>query len=657
MEGLLDETYWYYKGYFYKGSLGKNDTIFMKNLWGSKEQDIFFNIENPEVVKERLDSIDFERFNILNKKLLEICIKSNSTNEVYSIINSVKNYDNYKQLIEILDAYDYEIIKKFIVLMINERYEDIIEVLDICQNIKVFENILKSVCTNNYENINTLKLFNVFIEQNENIVSLVPEQEFDKFIDNILCSGVKFINISESEASETRIKELEKIQAYKLNVSNIKFIADIMLNKVVDFGKLISVIYSHNKLSSTKKYIEENFDEFATMYVNENVFNELFGNEEDILIKIINSGILDEHKKKYIKLNTVPLSDINKITDLKENVCMVEELFDNNCILFNEKNINAYWDLIEHYSNNFVKYMDVNLNDSNYKEILSSNREISNSLINDPNTTDNVFNYALVYADDEIEELDPGIAQERIKILIDKRLISITEKNIKELLMKLYHQEITDLINSQESEQEDKAINILLTFELEPELIYKLINSNLSYENSIKLVEKIIDEVLIENISFEKTKVIKYLIEKGLSNVNINYICKRFDIFLLKDEFVNYLGNDNKINEIKNENLNSLFIDSVLSNDNVSINSKIDLIIIKIRCRSNIDELIKLISSVPSISELTGVWDNKRPALDNSYKEKVGEALINANYVYKRNDRDKIRIAKTRANKECWKCM
>ena len=51
MQGLIDETYWHYKGCFYQGSLGKNDTIFLKNLLEAKEQDVFLEIENANYYK------------------------------------------------------------------------------------------------------------------------------------------------------------------------------------------------------------------------------------------------------------------------------------------------------------------------------------------------------------------------------------------------------------------------------------------------------------------------------------------------------------------------------------------------------------------------------------------------------------------------------
>ena len=121
-------------------------------------------------------------------------------------------------------------------------------------------------------------------------------------------------------------------------------------------------------------------------------------------------------------------------------------------------------------------------------------------------------------------------------------------------------------------------------------------------------------------------------------------ICKHFDKFFLKEEFVYYLDINNKFDKIKNENISQSFIEFVLSSNDISYDSKTDLVVIKIKSNSKAEEIKEIISNIKIISKLAEVWDNKRPALDNSYKNKVGNALFDEGYVYKRNDKDWIRI-------------
>lgn len=129
MEGLIDETYWYYKGYFHFGSLAKNDMIFMKNILEGKSQDIFLNIENPDKIIEKLEFFDYAKFNILNKNLLREMINKKDELQLLMLMESVKYNRNYDLLIQILETYDDIEIKKFITLISTDDYEHAIEIL------------------------------------------------------------------------------------------------------------------------------------------------------------------------------------------------------------------------------------------------------------------------------------------------------------------------------------------------------------------------------------------------------------------------------------------------------------------------------------------------------------------------------------------------
>lgn len=185
---------------------------------------------------------------------------------------------------------------------------------------------------------------------------------------------------------------------------------------------------------------------------------------------------------------------------------------------------------------------------------------------------------------------------------------------------------------------------MILGLTITSELIYKLINSNISDDNGKKLVNVIIDDVLIEKIDFDKVSIIEYIMEHGLSDININYICKNFNNFKLKDKFIEYLDTNNEFTVIKGGNLDSDFIKLTLSKTNVLVSSKIDIAITKIKGYASKDELVEIFLSIEDIAELAEVWNNKRPALNNFFKKQVGEALIKFGYVSKRNDRDYVRI-------------
>lgn len=646
LQGLIDETYWHYKGYFYKGSLGKNDTIFIKNLLEAKPQDIFLNVENPMELMNRLEVSDYSKFNILNQNILELSIQLNHDEQIFKMMESVEENDNYDLIIQLLNTYNYNTIKNFVNIILERYTFIIIEILDKCDidHHTLFKNILMAICTNTNIDKDTIILFKDYIEQNENIISLIPKEDFDVFIRNIISADVKFEAISESEATKDRIKIIESRKLFKLTVDNVKFISETILDHGIKFSHLLDEINNSELLSSTKKYIDSNFVDFITMYIDNKNDNETFSNNEDIVIEIINSDLSDNYKQSYIMNNETRISDISKIEHLSKKETLLNILMEKNKIVFTLSNIKFYWNSINRYSEVFIKYMDKNINESNYKEIFIENDYICDSFINNHKISDKLFSYVLKCANNMIKDIDEKMDQDRIKELVEKRFISVTYDNIRKMLNNKFYTEIVSLVNSQNEELEDEAILFLLSLDISLDLIYKLINSNISYKNSEKLLDTIISDVEVEKISFDKIDIFSYIIDRGLSEKNINYICKNFDLFKLKDKYIKYLDENRLFSNIKTENLTDSFIQMTFSKTDIYIDSKLDIIVNKIKGKGSKDELERLISSIEDISELSNVWNNKYPKLDNEYKERVGVALIESDYVFKRNDKDCIRI-------------
>lgn len=531
-----------------------------------------------------------------------------------------------------------------IIIEMNDR--NLIKILDREKNeVSIaYDNLLMSVCTNTSIDIDDLRRFSPYIEQNEHIVSLIVKEEFEAFINNISSTEIKFYDIAKMKTTVSRMMELEKIQAYKLNVKNIRYITENILGHEVDYGNLLSEIYNSQFLVSTMEYLESNFVEFIEAYIDENINNELYKNNEYIIVEILNSELSDEYKLKYIENNEEMVSDISKIAELKQNIIFINSLIERNKMLFNLGNINTYWESIDEFNNVFTDYFDQNINDDNCDEILSGNIEISNLFINSSLVSDKVFEYALKYADEQISNLDKNLDEEKVMKLIKANMVSISNENLNTLLNNNFLHEMSILINKQSDKEQDAAIDIILSLVIPSELIYELVNSHISYENAVKLLNLIIDDVLIEKIDFKKESIIEYVIQQGLSDTNLNYISKNFTKFTLKNEFIDYLDVNNKFSRVKIENFESTFIQMVFSKKNVSVDSKIDIIITMIKNNNDKEKLIKYISTIQEIVDLAEVWHNKRPALDNPYKEKVGEALIDNGYVSKRNDRDCVRI-------------
>lgn len=648
VDGLLDETYWYYKGNFNVDTsniLKKNDMIYMKGLKEGKALDVFLDVETPNEIISRLKLSDFSRFNILNKKVLKACLEQKQAANVVAIVDSVDMNRNYKDLLKILDEFDLDTVRIYSNMLLESNVDRLVITLEFCEdeNIETFKNILISVLTNKNIDLANLVEFKEYIEQNENIISLIPEEEFNVFIDNICSAGIEFEDVSEANCDKVRLASVEQVHAYKLNVRNLLFITEAILEKTINYGSLLNEVYKSLQLSSSKEYIEDNFSSIVSNYIDENKSEENYANNEEILFKILNSDISDEHKFEYVEKNETVISKLDDLQNSSVTIKILDCLLRKNKVKFCSDNIAAYWNMVEDYSDDFIEYLDNNLDETNYEDILRNNISICNTFINSSLVSDKIFAFVINYADKSISNINPKLPQDRANILVHRRLIEVTEKNIEVLWNNSYNAELTLLANGDE-QVEDIVINTLLKYELSDDLIYSLVNSELSDENSLNLINLIKDSVLVERINPDKKSIIKAVIKGDLSSDNINYICKSFDMFELKDEFIESLDDEDKLEKLEDENLNEDFMKYVLNTSNINIDTKVSLIKTKINNRSDINTLRQYISSVLEIADLSSVWDRRQPLLDNEYKERIGQALINSGYVRPRKDKDGKRI-------------
>lgn len=648
LEGLLDETYWYYKGNFNvdkSNTLKRNDTIYVKGLKEGKELDIFLDVETPEQIINRLKLADFNRSNILNKKVLKSCIEKNMTKYIMAIADSVDANNNYEDLVKILDEFDLELVRKYSDMLINDKSDKLVSIMECCETGSdgTFKNILISVATNKTIALDYLVLFKEYFEQNENIIALIPEEQFDIFIDNIRSAGIKFVDMSEANCDRARLIAVEELQAYKLNIKNLVFVAKVILEKSINYGRLLSEVYGASQLSSSRQYIDDNFSGVVAHYIDENKEEQSYTNSEEILLKILNSNISNEHKLGYVEKNETVIS---KLANLKSGAVatkILDCLLRKNKVKFCSENITAYWNMIDEYSDEFIDYLDNNLDETNYEGVLSNNISICNTFINSPWVSDKVFAFVIKYANEPISNIDSELTQTRINTLIHNRLVEVTENNIEVLMDKAYNIELTLLANGDE-EIEDTVINTLLKYEPSDELIYSLVNSEISDENALKLINLIESSVLVERINPNKHAIIKAIINGNLSSKNISYICESFDSFELKDEFIESLDDEDKLEKLEDEYLNETFMKYVVNASKIRTDTKVSLIKTKIHNHADIKTLREYISSIPNIAELSNVWEGKYPLLDNAYKKSVGEALKSAGYVKNRNGKESQRI-------------
>lgn len=643
VDGLLDETYWYYKGNFNVDTnkvLKRNDVIFLKGLLEGKKLDIFLNLETPDEIANRLNDSDFSRFNILNKKLLEYFL-FNDDNRLEKLVNSVKANDLFKELLEILNTFDLEKTKKFVEVFVNNDSDVVLQLLDLCTEKyeNAFKNILISIITNTEVKQDSLKLFNRYFEENEPIVELINTKDFNAFFDNLQLSEIKFTHLNEMDVTDEILSELEKIQAYKLNIDNVSLLAHRFLSSNIDYGSLLDCVYYKECLRCTKEYVESNFSRFISMYIDDVVPECDFNNSEEIVVEILLSEIEEEYKVKYLNKNKTNISNLKALQPLGNREEIMIKLLETDKVICSCENINAYWNMSEQYDNEFIHYLERHISEDNSKAILESNVDVCNSLINDPDVNDILFRFVILYADKQINSIYFSMDEARVKLLIQRDLFAVSKNNIETLIDNKYDDRILQLIISYK-EKEDDILEMLLEFELEEDLLYELINSNISDSNAFKLLEILGKRVSLRHISTEKDVVIKKVMEDNLSQKNIEFICESFAEFKYKKEFVELLNDSGELMTLNSNFLNDEVL-SYLLTSNFSTDAKVQWIITKIHNNSPTSELIKYITLVEEIKNIATVWENKYPKITNEFEEAICNALIEHHFVKVRKGSEK----------------
>ena len=120
-------------------------------------------------------------------------------------------------------------------------------------------------------------------------------------------------------------------------------------------------------------------------------------------------------------------------------------------------------------------------------------------------------------------------------------------------------------------------------------------------------------------------------------------------LFKLRGEFIERLEMNNKLINLNNDILSEEILLYILENDNISLNTKIKLIITKIENNSDVEELKKYISKVSEIKRIVSVFDNKYPSINDSERE-IAKALIKYGYIKERAD-GRIMLIKEKTKK------
>lgn len=393
MEGLIDESYRLYLSIFRAGSLTVNDKIFLSNILSANKSDLLLEINSPKSVYEELADYHYQRKAIQNLKFLEWLIENDKKVEVIKITK----YCLDKDLIFILSKLSNQNIMEYSEIILGndlKLFEKVLQFNNIEDYLGLYDYLVLSILEHRFTSVKDLKSYSSFVEKSESVLKLLGE-DLEIFSGNLNFGTIKFNNICIEGLDEKVLRIIIEKNAYKITISNIKFILETRLEGKIDLGRLFSITSQQKDIN---KYVNENLLEFLNQYTTLDI--DIFNDDEENVMSILRSELELDSKKIYLERNATTLSNISSIGDMDGIEKILRILILNNTMRFNENNISVYWEIISEIDDQFVKYLEVNLREEN-KNIILENYDLYYELTNYKNISDKILNLLRV---NEVEE-------------------------------------------------------------------------------------------------------------------------------------------------------------------------------------------------------------------------------------------------------------
>lgn len=470
--GYINESYSSYILYFYEGRFTKKDFEYIQGVIQNKPLRYDTDLTNTKEILGRLRIEDFESVSILNYNLLQYLLEN---------IDSSNNKLKLEKIIELLSEFNDEYLNfifKFIELNNKSGISKFIRLL--CNTTDKFWNavfwsssitceqrdsILKLIFNNC--DINEIVLLNSkgtmkeYIESKEDFIRTIAWECYShNFGEKCLNLNIKIKYIDEEtfemicdpkdNVCNKIIKYLYLNNLYEINEQMLRVIIAIEKNLLNDLEN-INLNYSSIKsyeLEELKNYIDDNIN----IYI-QNIFNysDISEDSNTIIELINNENIEDNLIRNIIKQKEFIISNINNIKDSN----FWGDVLKNLKVSFSWRNIFEYYknrDKVDEVLAGFVNKKEVYEklkedelyeNDFSEKQI----REIDGfveEFIKSEMVSDIVINLVACKLREPFIDFDfNGLSIERVNILINNELVTVTEEVYKALKSSHFGMHIT----------------------------------------------------------------------------------------------------------------------------------------------------------------------------------------------------------------------
>jgi len=495
---------------------------------------------------------DFEKASILNVDLIDFILsKENDFKLQISKVYNLLKVDYYTtfDFVQHYSKIGKEKAQFFEGLCSN--WEDIWIVIEQELSLSELEideilfSLIDNLSLNTLGLINKDKLLSSFISEKESFTS-----EYYNFkVNSKVRDLIKLLNIKFKCIEPSENEELEKFiyenNYYEINEGMISFFIrkySKNINENIPLASYTNILNMEN--DSMFYYVNDYIDDYIS-----NVFlqNKVMQEDENNLICFLNNvDISIENKNNIVLTKEISIKNLGEIEDIYFKELLIKE---NKCKP-NWKNICHYVILKEYnIDDNLLKYLQI---ESNFKAL--SEDLISRNELNDLDSTNNIsllfikenrlefksYSYLMksVLRDYDAIKLD-NLGDEKIFVLIDYKIISLTNENLVNLYPKkkafielIRNNKKEFLFKYNDLELNDSMLQIIFESEIFTQTQYqKIINAtDFKIIESAKLADSFCNTIIEKEIPLSKEELIKLLTLSTRSSNKIIILNRYFEL-------------------------------------------------------------------------------------------------------------------------------
>lgn len=628
IEGLLDETYPYYLGFFYPGSMGIEDEKFLRTLFAGSALGGNFALDNPEIVVEELLLEDFDRKGAYNIDIIKQLISEKKNSFLERLVKNVMKTKNADSLVSYLGSLDYEEINKFVLTMPSDDLTVMLAIINHNLTSKKMKYKYIVALISNYENLPD------DIDELERLTSkhsLLLEEDYvsnnSLFFDGLIENEVKFKNLTDVMMPIQVATKIEKNSLFELSVANVlQLVSCIMKDDYVEYSKHLLDIVSQTEFEVTSEAVQESLDVFLQDY-NEFLQKRKITAKHSVatIISVINSEIETSIKRNFLELNDTLISDIEDVKDTN----LWDAVIESDRLTFSESNVENYWDKTKK-TEILIPYLN-NMFDSD-KEC-SFPQDLADQLINS-NVSEVVFDQALKQANSKIISINADIPEIELRLdkILERDLLELTKDNL-DIVRELNAELIIKFASNHDSYFVSFIDDNSLIDSLDSKIITELLNKRVFEEEaSIQLLMLYKESISLFDILHASKSVREFVIENNFDTEDLNYIIRDPSNFDLWDKFTSEVfSRMNSSTDISNQLIelewNQEFVDEFLSSVMENIEHATWILSNTINKKCCLGEIPIWLEKTPGLEKIVTLFQGRKPSISSEHEKDIAEAL------------------------------